>query len=357
MPIQLLPARKVAWIMPVMLAMTITAFSLAACAPGTGIPQSDTPTVASSLPATPKPPVAMPTRWPATPMPSVTKTQVKTATPVPTLSPTATATERWVPTPFTNSLEAFGMVYDPDARLEIPPWGSISMLFWGQAVPVQPIQATPEFISYPDPQLEEDAEGLIEEAGCQRDEHGDVECPEESALSGFGCAWMEDPRGVGFGLEPKNPLVAVCQILTEEHEAAKAGGVHLIGCAFKRTIHYIFLEENDYVLVSSADELIEMFAPIDSPEEALSYAQMVTGLEARYGFEYDPTLMYFDESIEGTRVSETESGFEMNLFNLQGCGCEPWINSKIDIRVDRAGEITWMDAVPISMTTGWSCAD
>jgi hypothetical protein len=151
--------------------------------------------------------------------------------------------------------------------------------------------------------------------------------------------------------------VAICRIETEEHEAAKINGLYLSGCAFKTENHYIFQVDGEYVLVSSLDELKRLFVPVESPEEAVSFAQLVTGLEATYNFTYDPYLMYFHETIEATHVTQAGDVFEMNLFNMEGCSCEPWFNTQVTIQVERDGQVTWVDTVPIYMTTGWGCAD
>lgn len=249
------------------------------------------------------------------------------------------------------------MHYDENATLTIPPEGSISMLFWGQAIPVKPIESTPVFISYPIPEPLPNSGDQLIQAGCQLDLNGYTVCSQDSPLLRFSCDILMDPDGIDYGLEPKIPLVAVCEKMTQEWETAKAAGVYLVGCAFKREIHYIFKIEDDYNLVSRIDELKDLFTPIDSPDKALIFAQMTTGLDAMYSFSFDPTLMYFNETIEGTHVTQTNSVFEMNLFNFTSCSCEPFINSQIIIQVNRAGQITWKDAVPVFMTTGWSCAD
>jgi len=249
------------------------------------------------------------------------------------------------------------MVYDENATLEIPPPGSNETLLWGQALPVRPVESTPEFIAYATPLPSPGSSDLLVQEGCRLNESGNIACPQESPLSRFGCDYFHDPEGIDFGLEPKIPLVATCEIMTEEWEAASAGGVYLAGCAFKREIHYIFKIEDEYVLVSSKEQLKDLFTPIDSPEEAVSYAQMVTGVDAFYSFAYNPTFMYFHESIEGTHATQTDGGFEMNLFNFAACSCEPFINSQIDIQVDREGQVTWVDAIPVFMTTGEVCVD
>ena len=231
------------------------------------------------------------------------------------------------------------------------------MPLWGGKLPVKPIDSTPQFTPYPTPQgMEHSVDPLIG-FGCELDHWGWATCPSDNPLYRFGCDDLVDPRGISYGLDPAIPLVAICKIRTDEHEAAKTNGLYLTGCAFRSENHYIFEFDRQNVLVSNADELKQLFTPIDSPQEAVSYAQLVTGLDAAYSFEYDPTLMYFHESISATHPVQTGDAFEMNLFQSQWCGCEPWITSQINVRVERSGQITWLGAVPVYMTTGWSCAD
>ncbi len=334
----------VAWLL-----LTLAAFLSACTSAAEMLPPTLTllPTIPPPASVTPIPPT--PTLLPTETVP----TSTSTATPF----PSATATEPWVPTPFPTSLEAFLLVYDPAATLELPPRGSISMLFWGDKIPVKPVDSTPGFIPYPTPKsMEHSADPLIG-FGCELDYWGWASCPPDNPLQHFGCDYLVDPRGIGYGLDPDVPLVAICLIRTEEHEAAKINGLYLTGCAFRTENHYIFEIDGQYVLVSSTDELKKRFSPIDSPQEAVSYARLVTGLDATYSFDYDPTLMYFQETITATHAIQTGDAFEMNLFDMAACGCEPWINTQITIRVDRAGQVTWLDAVPVFMTTGWSCAD
>lgn len=292
------------------------------------------------------------TLLPVTP-PPVSITPTSTATPLPSTA----VTKSWIPTPFPNSLEAFSLVYNPAATLALPPQGSIHMIFWGGEIPVRPVNTTPEFISFPSPQSLEHTADPLAGIGCELDTWGWATCPLDNPLQHFGCDFLVTPRGIGSDLDPDTVLVAKCLVRTDEYETSKINGVYLTGCAFRTENRYIFEIDGQYVLVSSADELKQQFTPINSPQEAVSYAQLVTGLQAIYSFNYDPTLMYFQETITATRVIQSDDVFKMNLFSMDGCGCEPWFTTQITIQVDRAGQVTWLDAVPIFMTTGWSCAD
>ncbi len=84
---------------------------------------------------------------------------------------------------------------------------------------------------------------------------------------------------------------------------------------------------------------------------------MMTGLRAYFTWSFDPTLIYLQESIEATHVTEEEGSYLVNLYHTRGCGCEPWMTSEVIIQVDRDGTVTWKSAFPVYFTTGFSCAD
>jgi len=120
---------------------------------------------------------------------------------------------------------------------------------------------------------------------------------------------------------------------------------------------HIIMVGDEYVRISSPQELKDFFEVIESPAEALNYAELRTGLIAQFEHEYDPDLLYFTDTITGTQVTLTEDGYRMNLFHYEYCSCEPYINSEVDILVSDDGEVSWLKARPISMTIGFGCTD
>jgi hypothetical protein len=273
----------------------------------------------------------------------------------PTASMTSTAP--WEMATRAGDMEAYGLVFDPQAVPRLPPQYSISMPIWGTALPARSIEGQPRFLASPPPARLADPIALLEKARCQVGPSGDATCQADSPLAAFACEWITVPVGIYPDFGSDQGLVAACTLIPSGEDQPREEYLFRRGCAFRRNVAYVFKAAGDYILIGSPEQLKAFFGPIESPEEALSYAQLLTGLEARFDFENDPGLLYFQESIEGTRVTETGGGYSMNLFHFQICLCEPWINSEIEIMVDRSGEITWLGAVPISMTTGFSCAD
>jgi hypothetical protein len=273
-------------------------------------------------------------------------------------SPTTTTNITPTDTPFPRDLEHYFLKYDPDATPNIPPTGSISMWnIWGNSIPATPVEATPQFVAYPPPaDLASNAQNLFLQAGCIKDQYN-IYCPPESQLSRFDCWWIfADTSWIAFPTNQDLSLVAECSTEIDYWEKAPED-LYIAGCAFQFKVGYIFKIKEEYVLVNTIEQMKEQFIPIESSSAALCYAQMMTGLHAYFDPSFDPTLLYLQESIEGTHVTEPDGSYIMNLYHTRECGCEPNMTSEVMIQVDRDGTITWNHAIPVYFTTGFSCAD
>jgi hypothetical protein len=112
---------------------------------------------------------------------------------------------------------------------------------------------------------------------------------------------------------------------------------------------YVLIAETDtgFVCMRSQEELAAVFAPIDSREEALSYACISTGLEARYDFQLGDTLRLFVDHINTTYVTDHEKGFEVGLFFYQLCGCGPHSHLMIRLLVETDGTISALEEIKL----------
>lgn len=309
---------------------------LSACAPATS----------TSTPEAKPPPTAAPILNPT-----------DEATAAPSLTPTVDHYQEWLDWLATQprDMESYGMVYDPGARAVLPPPSTVNMFIWNSHLPLQVIDHTPEFIDSP-PLLESnDLTAALNRAGCARDGRR-ITCAPESPWQDFGCTEFLMPDAGNTGLPAGINLLAQC--LTPEIEGeVRSNYLYRIGCAFRKDVAYILEEDGGYRLVSTPAELQALWQPIETPEEALTYAVLLTGLSATHHFAAQPELLYFKDPLEGTRVSVEDDQFLINLFHYVTCMCEPWVNSEVLVSVDRRGELTWLGALPISMTIGFSCAD
>jgi hypothetical protein len=105
--------------------------------------------------------------------------------------------------------------------------------------------------------------------------------------------------------------------------------------------------DGDFDLIKGIPDLQRLFAPVESQVEAVSYAIAATGYWADFGFEAVKGYRYFTDSIEGTHVTETETGYVVNLFGSQVCGCGLHTNYRVDVTVTGEGNITVGERIPL----------
>lgn len=241
--------------------------------------------------------------------------------------------------------------YNPNAEPNLPP-SSVSSSIWGSdGIPATPIASKPHFIDHPTQQAKVDV-ALVEEAGCSirfpSNEKPSVECDSGSPLIQFGCEHLlVNQFDIGFGLDPDYSFVATCYFWDT--------GVYDIG---PLDAAHIFQADDGYVLVDSITQMQEMFAPITSSEEALAYAQLLTGLRAEY--EFKPRFgrqMFLQEVIQDTHVTDLGHGYFVHLYHSPTLGCGPYITSQVDVIVGRDATITWMGATPVYIDLHRMCLD
>jgi hypothetical protein len=206
-------------------------------------------------------------------------------------------------------------------------------------------------ISHPSPEIPPPSMAPFEAAGCTADEFGNWSCPEDGPLAGLGCDAIGEPGELLGGLEPANPIARCLyfptQHLQENPAAQEEDRFYNEGCLRPVYVRYVISKEGQFVSVNTLAELQAIYAPLESPEEALSYAVAATGLEAKYGLEREPDFRYFQDTLEDTHVEEKDGGYEVLLYHYQVCGCGPHTTSVIQLQVSTEGEIQEVSSNPI----------
>lgn len=236
---------------------------------------------------------------------------------------------------------------------KLPPSYSVNDGIWPDGIPAKPITVQPWFVEYPNPTWKPSAAGS-NKPGCTEDSLSDIflHCSDGDLLALFRCDYLGGPGGVGVDLA--HPVVAVC------HRRYKPDDPYLyqVGCHERDNVSFIAQIDNQYVLVDSESKMKQLFAPIDSSAEALSYVQMRTGLLPYYSTKVTlENTVFFQEVIEGTHVTETEEGYVVFLFQQQSCGCNISITSQVEILVRFDGEIVWQGAKPLYLRVTGLCTD
>lgn len=109
------------------------------------------------------------------------------------------------------------------------------------------------------------------------------------------------------------------------------------GGLIPRYVRYVIFRSGQFELVRTEDELRNIFAPIETSDEALSYTLAAKNLAAYYGLKANSKYRYFVDEIEDTYVKTTTDGYLVHLFHYKVFGCGPHITSIVDIRVTAQG--------------------
>jgi hypothetical protein len=213
----------------------------------------------------------------------------------------------------------------------------------------------PRFDNYPQPTLTVD-QSPFEAAGCPVDRGNLRLCLPESPFGLMGCDAMRLVPDLLGGLEPGYPL-ALCDIYPGWHDEDSSHSQEALeesaNYVFKHEgstpvfVRYVIYRDGAFVLLANREALRDTYAPIESPEAALSYAMAATGLEARYGQERQTNHAYEGNRIADTHVTEVANGYRVILFDLYLFGCGPHWTYEVDLHVRTDGEITELGRRPV----------
>ena len=194
----------------------------------------------------------------------------------------------------------------------------------------------PKFINHPAPNL------TVSFDAFNNDEN----------IAALGCDEIQAPSSLIGGLNPLYPI-AICAIrpseASEELKAEIDGGqfFYYTGGLFGNYVRYVVHQNGEFVLLKTEEEFRRLFAPIESPEEALSYVLAVRNLSAYYGLEYQPAYEYEVDTIEDTYITTEADGYRVHLFYDQVFGCGPHWISEVDVRVSVEGKVEEVASKPI----------
>jgi hypothetical protein len=191
-------------------------------------------------------------------------------------------------------------------------------------------QSKPEFVNHPSPNLAVSTDVFFD----------------DTLSATFGCNEIQGAPSLIGGLKPSYPI-AICTLqyipgeATEElaAEIESEQFIYYTGGLFGTYIRYIIYQNGEFVLLKTEEDLRKSFAPIESPEEALSYVLAAKNLSAYYGIQYDPAYVYEVDRIEDTYVTTDTGGYLVHLFYDQAFGCGPHWISEVDVHVSVDGNI------------------
>ena len=130
-------------------------------------------------------------------------------------------------------------------------------------------------------------------------------------LVALGCDEINAPRFYVGGLHPP---YAVMECIHENGEPPNSDLFKELPGLDTRYRSYAIYQDGTYRLFIKKSEFKEIFAPVESTDEALSFAMAMTSLTARFDIDPNANVDYLVDRIEETHVEETPDGYLVYLF-------------------------------------------
>jgi hypothetical protein len=98
-------------------------------------------------------------------------------------------------------------------------------------------------------------------------------------------------------------------------------------------------KRHKFLYSSNITRSSKFFAPIETKEEALSYAILITGNYPQYEFLVPFHYKKYVHKIKSTYSIEKDNYYEVGLFEYGVCGCGPHIHFSVIVKISKNGEI------------------
>jgi hypothetical protein len=202
----------------------------------------------------------------------------------------------------------------------------------------------PKIINHPKPELKVDFLPF-ENAGCPADDYGTRPCDPESALYALGCDQIDEVPALMGGLTPAYPM-AVCNYMpyyrpdvADPFNIPQSEYFFNVGGPMPDLVRYVIFKDGGFQLVKNPDEFRAVFAPVDSPDEALSFALGLANVYAQYDLKFNIRYRYEVKALEDTFVEATGDGFIVHAFDYQFFGCGPHYYYSVELMVTPDGKV------------------
>ena len=153
---------------------------------------------------------------------------------------------------------------------------------------------------------------------------------------------VEDHLG---GLTPTTPLAVALN--NSPYFLGEENFVYTKHCLLSRYTRYIVYSDGEYQLLSTRDHLASFYAPIETPEEAYSFAIAATGLRPLFEIAQETEVVFEQKVVEDSHVDAVEGGYVVHLYDTFICGCGPHYVDLVDVTVYTNGTLSIADPLPV----------
>jgi hypothetical protein len=181
---------------------------------------------------------------------------------------------------------------------------------------------TPTFIRHPRPNLTVD-QAIYENLGCPPDGY----CEGNLELARVGCERLMPSNALLGGLAPSYPI-AECSwrieptgtpgVFQGRQGLYRTGRMYIDGDHTYANHGFVVLRDGSYQMAASVEDLQALYAPIESEDEAFSYAIAATGFWPQYFYSGFPSpesdTVLLTNQLEESYVTQQEDGYTVLLY-------------------------------------------
>lgn len=182
---------------------------------------------------------------------------------------------------------------------------------------------------------------LFIEAGCVQQAGGVLGCSAIRLEERFSCLSIGEPPFDGNALKPGVQIVE-CEFgfWNEDGANGSQGGIIREGCMAPIYRRYIALDAEGFTEIVSKGDFVRLFAPVETPEEAMAFALALTDSYADYSPEPPEGYHPVAPSVRPSCVRKTGEGYVVHLFWRAKCGCGTHPYYEIDYLVAWNGDVS-----------------
>ena len=107
----------------------------------------------------------------------------------------------------------------------------------------------------------------------------------------------------------------------------------------------LLFNNGQYYLANDPQVIKNLYAPIETPEEALSYTLLLNDLSPKYDQGIIPRTEYLTPVVEDTTITKTQFGYQLHLFASQPLNLCEWITNAVNVQLRTDGTLILADQV------------
>jgi len=151
------------------------------------------------------------------------------------------------------------------------------------------------------------------------------------------------------GLKPKFEMAEVSTHQIKGNDCLNRLNLNEINEMCEYCIDLVIKKNGKYILVKSDDDLKELFAPINSEEEAISYVSIITGTYPMYDFKQVEDMQFLVGNFNRTYASRKKDGFETVTFDYDIFCCPPHKYNLTRCLVDFEGNVKVLERYAVGI--------